>query len=221
MVSNVYRYVAHAKAANVFRQHAGVTVRMNDDALAGLSGDEILADIYGECEKRGIVLQRVSKDGKSSAVIEDVPTSQAADLAQSGVTIRGVRVRCVPEELPPPEHDGDDDGGLPVHRYVLSKTGPAELGELGVGIGLYFQSLLWGAKVLGGMTLLGFFTIVVYVRAGTLDAQLQAGALSGLAIPTLGAVSWAKEQGFRLLWFTEVGRCTLNSADPPPPRLIG
>lgn len=79
----------HAKAVNVHRQRAGVAVHMNDDALAGLTGDEILADIYAECERRGIVLHRVTKDGKSSAVIEDVPTSSATDLAQTGVTVQG------------------------------------------------------------------------------------------------------------------------------------
>lgn len=70
----------HAKAVNVYRQRAGITVRMHHDALVGLSGDEILADIYGDCEKRGILIQRVVKAGKASAAIEDVPTSQAADL---------------------------------------------------------------------------------------------------------------------------------------------
>jgi len=39
--------------------------------------------------------------------------------------------------------------------YVLSKTGPAEMGELGVGIGLYFGCLMWAAKVLGAMTVMG------------------------------------------------------------------
>ena len=50
---------------------------------------------------------------------------------------------------------------------------------------------------------MGFFTTVVYLRAGTLTAQLEAGALTGLAIPTLGAVGWAAEHGHRLLWFTD------------------
>jgi len=190
----------HAKATNVYRQRAGITVRLDDAALIGLSGDEVLADIYRECEKLGIVLQRLSKDGASGAIIEDVPPSQAADLARAGVTIRGVHVRCVPEEMPVSKEDDQADFSQP---YVFDKTGPEELGELGVGIGLYFESLLWGARVLGCMTLLGFFTTVVYIRAGCLKAQLEAGALTWLAVPTLGAVSWAREHKFRLLWFTE------------------
>lgn len=199
----------HAKRVNVYRQRAGIAVRMNDDALMGLSGDEILADIFGECEKRGLILHTVNKDGKASAVIEDVPPSHAADLAQFGVTVRGVRVRCVPEETPPAQGvkaSGDEDELEDLARpYVWAKTGPSELGELGVGIGLYFESLLWGAKVLGCLTFLGFFTILVYVQAGSGEAQLEAGALTGFALPTLGAVSWAKEQGLRLLWFKDSG----------------
>lgn len=83
-------------------------------------------------------------------------------------------MRCVPEEMPAPARDGGGgDDGLPdlSQRYVLSKTGPEELGELGIGIGLYFETLLWGAKVLCSMTFLGFFTVIVYLRAGTLVGE--------------------------------------------------
>jgi hypothetical protein len=49
-----------------------------------------------KCDKQ---LLKVAFNFNLRRYIEDVPPSQAADLASLGVTIRGVRVRCVPENV--------------------------------------------------------------------------------------------------------------------------
>ena len=204
---------AHARDANVMRTRAGIKVFMEDDALEHLDGDEIFAEIYQQCERKGISVSKVTKTGTCSAAVDDIPMSQAEDLAHFGVKIAGRLVRCVKEELQPFEGDDDEPGGPGPERdaeaggahpaliqpYDLRTTGPNELGELGVGVGLYFHSLLWGAKVLGLLSLLGAFTTVTYAVAGTSAAQLESESLTGFAIPTLGAAIWTNENGRGLL----------------------
>ena len=204
---------AYARDANVMQTRAGIKVYMEDDALEHLDGDEIFAEIYQQCERKGISVTKVTKTGTCAATVEDIPMSQAEDLAHFGVKIAGRHVRCVKEELPPLDGDGDEPGGPGFERdaeaggahpalirpYNLRTTGPNELGELGVGIGLYFHSLLWGGRVLGFLSVLGAFTTVTYALAGTSAAQLESEALTGFAIPTLGAAIWTNENGRGLL----------------------
>jgi hypothetical protein len=191
---------AYARDANVMQTRAGIKVYMEDDALEHLDGDEIFAEIYQQCERKGISVTKVTKTGTCAATVEDIPMSQAEDLAHFGVKIAGRHVQCVKEELPPLDGDGDEPGGPGLERdaeaggahpalirpYSLRTTGPNELGELGVGIGLYFHSLLWGGRVLGFLSVLGAFTTVTYALAGASTAQLESEALTGFAIPTLG-----------------------------------
>ena len=85
---------------------AGIKVFMEDDALEHLDGDEIFAEIYQQ-QRKGISVSKVTKTGACSAAVDDIPMSQAEDLAHFGVKIAGRHVRCVKEELAP--LDGDDD----------------------------------------------------------------------------------------------------------------
>ena len=141
----------HARETNVLRRRAGISVYLEDECLEDMDGDEILAEIYPQCERRGIAVTKVVKTSKRAATVEDVLFSQAADLEAMGLTVGGKKLACVAETLPEPEEGEEGErpagaDGLPdlSHPYVLSKTGVTELGELGVGIGLYFHSLLWG-----------------------------------------------------------------------------
>ena len=198
----------HARESNVMRRRAGISVFIESDALVDMDEDEIMGEVYGQCERRGIAITKIVKTSRREAQIEDVVLSQAADLVAMGLTIGGQRVACVKEELPQAGGEGGGDGGeaavgedgLPdlSHPYVLGKTGVAELGELGVGIGLYFHSLLWGFRVLGALSVVGALTTVTYVMAGVSSAQLQAEKLTYFAIPTLGAVAWAGGNGHAL-----------------------
>jgi hypothetical protein len=198
----------HARESNVMRRRAGISVFIESDALVDMDEDEIMGEVYGQCERRGIAITKIVKTSRREAQIEDVVLSQAADLVAMGLTIGGQRVACVKEELPQAGAEGGGDGGeaavgedgLPdlSHPYVLGKTGVAELGELGVGIGLYFHSLLWGFRVLGALSVVGALTTVTYVMAGVSSAQLQAEKLTYFAIPTLGAVAWAGGNGHAL-----------------------
>jgi len=205
---------AYARDANVMQTRAGIKVFMEDDALEHLDGDEIFAEIYQQCERKGVSVSKVTKTGTCSAAVDDIPMSQAEDLAHFGVKIAGRHVRCVKEELAPLDGDEDEPGGpnqterdaeaggahpALIRPYDLRTTGPNELGELGVGIGLYFHSLLWGARVLGILSVLGAFTTVTYALAGMSAAQLESESLTGFAIPTLGAAIWTHENGRGLL----------------------
>ena len=185
---------------NVFRQKMGVDVHIKSDVLEPYDEDDILSQIYNECERRGIIVTRVTKRSKHHAVIEDVAFSMADDLEAMGVHVNKVRIDCVPDygEFDKSQRDA---AGPNYEPFPYWATGPKELGELSVGIGLYFQSLLWGQRVMLGMFLLGFFTVMTYVKSGMLDEQVKGGELTGLAIPTLGSVAWAHENEFRLLWF--------------------
>ena len=191
---------AHARTVNVFRQKTGVDVHIKSDVLEPFDEDDILSQIYNECERRGIIVTRVTKRSKHHAVIEDVAFSMADDLEAMGVHVNKVRIDCVPDygEFDKSQRDA---AGPNYEPFPYWATGPKELGELSVGIGLYFQSLLWGQRVMLGMFLLGFFTVMTYVKSGMLDEQVKGGELTGLAIPTLGSVAWAHENEFRLLWF--------------------
>ena len=191
---------AHARTVNVFRQKMGVDVHIKSDVLEPYDEDDILSQIYNECERRGIIVTRVTKRSKHHAVIEDVAFSMADDLEAMGVHVNKVRIDCVPDygEFDKSQRDA---AGPNYEPFPYWATGPKELGELSVGIGLYFQSLLWGQRVMLGMFLLGFFTVMTYVKSGMLDEQVKGGELTGLAIPTLGSVAWAHENEFRLLWF--------------------
>ena len=191
---------AHAQTVNVFRQKMGVDVHIKSDVLEPYDEDDILSQIYNECERKGIVITRVTKISKHHAVIEDIAFSMADDLEAMGVHVNNVRIDCVPDYG---DYDKSqrDAAGPTYEPFPYWKTGPKELGELSVGIGLYFQSLLWGQRVMLGMFFLGFFTIMTYVKSGMLDEQVKGGELTGLAIPTLGSVAWAHENEHRLLWF--------------------
>jgi hypothetical protein len=128
-------------------------------------------------------------------MIEDVPFSQIADLEASGVTVAGVKVRCVADAVPEVE-DGTSAEDLAdmVFPYEVGKTGPVELGDMGVGIGLYFSCLLWGFRIFALIAALSSFTIVVYLKSGFNSESMSAGGVSGYAVPTLGAVQWLHEQ---------------------------
>ena len=180
----------HARETNVLRRRAGISVYLEDECLEDMDGDEILTEIYPQCERRGIAVTKVVKTSKRAATVEDVLFSQAADLEAMGLTVGGKKLACVAETLPEPEEGEEGErpagaDGLPdlSHPYVLSKTGVTELGELGVGIGLYFHSLLWGAKWMAILTVVGAFTTITYVMAGTSSTQLKREALTGFAIP--------------------------------------
>ena len=197
----------HARETNVLRRRAGISVYLEDECLEDMDGDEIFSEIYPQCERRGIAVTKVVKTSKRAATVEDVLFSQAADLEAMGLTVGGKKIACVAEKLPEPEEGEEGErpagaDGLPdlSHPYVLSKTGVTELGELGVGIGLYFHSLLWGAKWMAILTVVGAFTTVTYVIAGTSSTQLERESLTGLAIPTLGAVAFAGENEKSLLF---------------------
>jgi len=207
----------HARDTNVMQIRAGINVYMDNPALEPFDGDEIFAEIYAQCERKGISINKVVKTGPFTATIEDVALSSAGDLEQQGVLIAGIRVTCVKEQLSS-ELAGDDDdkvGGKTkgakkkegedrdveanfihpdlIRPYNLRSTGPNELGELGVGIGLYFHSLLWGARVLGLLSVVGCFTLITYLLAGLSSAQIDSESLTWFAIPTLGAVIWTEE----------------------------
>ena len=197
----------HARETNVLRRRAGISVYLEDECLEDMDGDEILTEIYPQCERRGIAVTKVVKTSKRAATVEDVLFSQASDLEAMGLTVGGKKLACVAETLPEPEEGEEGErpagaDGLPdlSHPYVLSKTGVTELGELGVGIGLYFHSLLWGAKWMAILTVVGAFTTITYVMAGTSSTQLKREALTGFAIPTLGAVAFAGENEKSLLF---------------------
>ena len=136
-----------------------------------MSGDDVLADIFSECERKGIFVQRVRREGKMTAVVEDVPPSLAQDIAASGLTVRGVVIKCRPETVDASAGAGGDGLGEPKLFPLGSTTGPAELGELGVGIGLYFEALLWAAKLLGGIACMSFLAIVVFLRQGSASSR--------------------------------------------------
>ena len=53
----------------------------------------------------------MTKTGTCSAAVDDIPMSQAEDLAHFGVKIAGRHVRCVKEELAPLDGDDDEPGG--------------------------------------------------------------------------------------------------------------
>ena len=108
--------------------------------------------------RKGIVITRVTKISKHHAVIEDIAFSMADDLEAMGVHVNNVRIDCVPDYG---DYDKSqrDAAGPTYEPFPYWKTGPKELGELSVGIGLYFQSLLWGQRVMLGMFFLGFFTV--------------------------------------------------------------
>jgi hypothetical protein len=107
---------AYARDANVMQTRAGIKVYMEDDALEHLDGDEIFAEIYQQCERKGISVTKVTKTGTCAATVEDIPMSQAEDLAHFGVKIAGRHVQCVKEELPPLDGDGDEPGGPGLER---------------------------------------------------------------------------------------------------------
>ena len=148
-----------------------------------MDGDEILTEIYPQCERKGISVTKVVKASKRAATVEDVLFSQASDLEAMGLTVGGKKVSLRRGDAP---RTRGGRGGRATrgsgrladlsHPYVLSKTGVTELGELGVGIGLYFHSLLWGAKWMAILTVVGAFTTVTYVMAGTSSTQLKGGA---------------------------------------------
>ena len=52
---------AYARDANVMQTRAGIKVFMEDDALEHLDGDEIFAEIYQQCERKGISVTKVTK----------------------------------------------------------------------------------------------------------------------------------------------------------------
>ena len=208
----------HARAMNVMQIRAGIKVFLDDDVLENLDGDEIFAEIYSQCERKGIQISKVIKTGTYTATIEDVILSQAEDLVQIGVKINDRRLTCVKEELSEIPQDEEnfsrsksgrnkDDRDVEanaihpdlIRQYDLKTTGPNELGELGVGIGLYFHSLLWGARVLGLLSIVGLFTLVTYASAGYSTEQTDSESLTGFAIPTLGAVIWTNENGLGLM----------------------
>lgn len=190
----------HAQHINVFRQKMGVDVHIESEVLEPYDDDDILSQIYNECERKGIVITRVTKKSKHHAVIEDIAFSMADDLEAMGVSINNVRITCVADYGDASKEDRDANGPA-YEAFPYWDTGPKELGELSVGIGLYFQSLLWGQRVMLGLFFLGFFTVMTYVKSGMLDEQQAGGELTGFAIPTLGSVAWAHENEFRLLWF--------------------
>ena len=47
---------AHAQTVNVFRQKMGVDVHIKSDVLEPYDEDDILSQIYNECERKGIVI---------------------------------------------------------------------------------------------------------------------------------------------------------------------
>jgi hypothetical protein len=58
---------AYARDANVMQTRAGIKVYMEDDALEHLDGDEIFAEIYQQCERKGISVTKVTKTGTCAA----------------------------------------------------------------------------------------------------------------------------------------------------------
>ena len=155
---------AHAQTVNVFRQKMGVDVHIKSDVLEPYDEDDILSQIYNECERKGIVITRVTKISKHHAVIEDIAFSMADDLEAMGVHVNNVRIDCVPDYG---DYDKSqrDAAGPTYEPFPYWKTGPKELGELSVGIGLYFQSLLWGQRVMLGM----FFLCLLYTSPSPRD----------------------------------------------------
>ena len=120
----------HARETNVLRRRAGISVYLEDECLEDMDGDEILTEIYPQCERRGIAVTKVVKTSKRAATVEDVLFSQAADLEAMGLTVGGKKLACVAETLPEPEEGEEGErpagaDGLPdlSHPYVLSKTG--------------------------------------------------------------------------------------------------
>ena len=125
----------HAQHINVFRQKMGVDMHIESEVLEPYDDDDILSQIYNECERKGIIITRVTKKSKHHAVIEDIAFSMADDLEAMGVSINNVRIACVADYGDASKEDRDANGPA-YEAFPYWDTGPKELGEVSVGIGL-------------------------------------------------------------------------------------